>query len=264
MEKKAFTVRNAMVILCAAVVIIGMFLNWYLVEIDLGVLQLNDLIGKINAFTLPRMVFEIEDRLGVLAELLPDGFEMLKAWSVILSVLGAVTVAMFTSAIVFNLLRKNKYIDLLSFGAATGAIATVIIFSRVVMEVYSVTGAAAAGYNALSILMKTPWLIVLLGGAVTILCTEVVGSAFLGCIISLAEAVKRLIAYIVEWIKVVAENILFVLSDVAGAVAGVWFGTTVYSMCENAFVGVIAGLTAAGVLAAVCCFVAAKILGKKY
>ena len=263
MEKMVFTAKKFLTILLSVVVVIAMFLNWYPVDLELGGLQLGALIGKINAFTLSGKVFEIEDRLGVLAELLPDGFAALKTWSVVLTVLASVTVILYLCTIVFNLLKKDNYIDMISFAAAVGAIVTAILFSKVVKEVYSVTGVAAAGYNALTVLSKTSWLIALLGSAVTMAFTETIEYAILGFIIKLREAAVKLIAYIVEWIRVLTKNVAFLISDIAGAVVGIWFGKTIYYMSEMAFVGVIAGLAAAGVIAAVCCVVADKVFAKR-
>ena len=72
----------------------------------------------------------------------------------------------------------------------------------------------------------------------------------------LLEKIRNLIAYIVEWVVVIARNIDFLLSDVVGALVGIWLGKAVASVLGAVFPGVIVGLAVAGLAAAGCCAIA--------
>lgn len=56
----------------AVAAIVGMFGNWFALDLDLGYFQLNEILGKINPFTMVKGVGEVINSLGVLSAFLPE------------------------------------------------------------------------------------------------------------------------------------------------------------------------------------------------
>lgn len=52
MDKRSFPVRSILFILAGVVACVSLFRNWFPANLDLGVIQLEEVFGTVNPFTL--------------------------------------------------------------------------------------------------------------------------------------------------------------------------------------------------------------------
>lgn len=264
MEKRSIGLRSIFFIISAALVSICMLMNWFPVELDLGIVQFDDVFGTVNAFTLSGTVSKIEDTLGNLAGFLPEEFEMLKIKSAVLMVCAYATIASYICASAMHIVKKNIATDLASLGSAVLAIITSVAFSNLVKGVCTFTASSAAGNAAYDIVMQSPCVAVLFGGILSAICTEMVanwiGEQVVGVVGSIAATMLKIINIFVELIMAIAGNIGFVLSDCAGAFLGILVGAKFMEMTASLWLSVVVGLGVAGLAAGACMVVIDRVI----
>ncbi len=251
MEKRSLTLRDYIFIVAGVVVIVCMFLNWFPVDLDLGIAQFDDVLGKINAFTFANAIKELEENLGAWASALPEAYDQLKTLSTVLVAFAVVTIIIYVSAIVMHILRKDKYLNLLSAVASVCAIATSYMFYSIISGVYDYLDITALGYSAINTVMNSPCGIVMLAGLVSVACTDPVAEAIVSIVQGFISSIVKIVRYIGEWAKLIVNNIGYVVSDVAGAIAGIFVGSWLLNVTDSVLLAVIGGLAVAGVVAIV-------------
>lgn len=257
MEKRALTMRDYIVMAVGLVVIVCMFLNWFPVDLDLGVIEIDEVFGNINAFTLSKTLDEIEEHLGVWMFALPEEYGNLKAQGTALGILGVCTVIAYISVIVLNVLGKKKYVNAATLLAGVCAVITYYIFYSIASDFYNV-------YSATTVLAESPCTMVLLGGIATIACANPVAEVIAHMVTNIVDgfiaAIINIVNFIVEWVKLIANNIGYVVSDIVGGIAGVAFGSWLSNMTDSTLIAVIGGLIAAGVVAIACMTIVCRVI----
>ena len=274
MEKKTIGLRGILFILAAVLGTASMFTNWFPVNLDLGYIQLNEVLGKINALTLSKMVRELEEMLGALAAFLPPEFAQLKKWSTVLMGCGIITIALYVIGCALVITGKNEYRDAVAVSAGLGAIVTTVVFCALISAVYEATGAGAVKKDALSLVMDSPCKFVPVCGVLSIFTVEkcvpavrwmLCGAFKLAALIisrvvdnivlfgeKCAGAVLGMIRFIAEWAEILYSNIGYLLADLIGAGVGIFAGKIVADATGLVMLGVVLGMVAAGVTAAGC------------
>lgn len=263
MEKRPISPRRILSMFAGVLASVCMFMNWFPLELDLGIMQFNEVLGKVNAFTLPKTLHSIEEAMGMLTSFLPKEFRSLQIWSVVLAVCAVTTVVLNVSVIALYWLKKTDYIEYVIGIASVAAVSTVAIFCSLVTNIYDVIGAAEAGYNALSIVFKSPCLFVLVGSIVSGICTDTISEILVGWMYNIITAVRRCVAFILEWVDLLLNNIGFLASDIFGALVGILAGKWVVHATDSTLLSVVIGLFIAGVVATVCALLISKIFGRK-
>lgn len=263
MEKKSFGLRDIVFTLAGVLASVCMFMNWLPINIDLGVIQLNEVLGKINALTLSRIVYELEEALGMLAAYLPSEFAELKKWSTLLTGCAVVTLILYLVGIVLLVTGRTKYRNVVAVSASIGAIMTSIAFCSLVSAVYKAAGADAVKYSALSFVLESPCLITLLCGMISAMCTETATDILFAFAEKCVCATKGTVLYIAEWVEVIISNIGYLFSDLVGAFAGIMIGRWIVELVGVTLIGVLAGVVIAGMTAGVCMFVVSSVFERK-
>lgn len=249
MEKKSISVKDLLYMVLGIITCVCMLMNWFPVELNLGFAQLDEVFGTVNPFTLYGILSKLESALGIVAGLLPEGFHELKMSSMILLVCAAATVGLYATSIILGLRKKEKYKDLLSYAAAAAAIATAVGFCALIARVYSTVGGSLAESTALSVVLGSSCKYALIGAVVSVLF---VGEGF-------TELVANLVAAVLDWAKVLIDNVGYLVSDVAGAYVGLRIIMFVMAMTDSVILAVISGLAVAGVVAGGCCFIVSRV-----
>lgn len=241
-----------------ALAVICMFMNWFPVSLDLGVVRYDEILGRVNAINLFGVMSELEENLGALASVLPSGFHELKQGSANMVVCAVITIALYLVSS-YLICRKKKFMEFMMCAASAGAIITVIFFYSTVTKVYNAFDVGTYGKLAASIVFKSPCVITLLAGIVSGFCTETVSGVVMDAIgLSIAN-VKNLAMCILEWIEMFINNIGYLVSDIVGVYAGILVGKTIWTMTGSRLVGTLVGFAAAGLVACVCCGIVWKV-----
>lgn len=264
MKKATLTLRDYFFIAAGVIAIVCMFLNWFPVDLDLGIIQIDEVLGKINAFTFVGTIQELEDGLGVWVSVLPETYKQVKIWSAVLFVLAVVTVAAYISAIVLRILRNDKYVNALSVAASVFAAATSFVFFSIASDIYDFLNITAHGYKAIDIVVNSPCAIVVLAAIVSAVFTEPVTEVMRSIVASATDTIVSFVMCVVAWVKLIVNNIGYVVSDIVGAFAGVCVAGWLRNLTNSALLAVLAGLAAAGIVAIACmAFVCCVILKNK-
>lgn len=252
MEKRVMGIRDYLFMAAAVVIVVCMFLNWFPIELNLGVIQIDDALGNVNGFTFAGALKDLEEDLGVFASVLPEAYGQLKMWSVILLTLAVVTVSTCVASVTLRLLRKNKYENLLSIMTSGFAIATSCLFAKMVCGVYDYVGVTAYGINAMSVIAKGPCAIIVLSGFVAAVCTDLVAEAIGRIIDRVVVALANVVRGAAEWGKMIIQNIGYIISDAVGAIVGVFTGIWLENITDATLLAVVGGMIVAGIAAFTC------------
>ena len=122
---KKWSVATVVFCIAAAVVVISMFLNWLVIDLDLGYFQLNDIAEDINVFTLPGMLSDIKEVLSPWSAMLPKelvgGLETAAVFSYLSLVLGICAIVCYVLSVLCRVTGKNhaarlgRWADVLAF-----------------------------------------------------------------------------------------------------------------------------------------------------
>ena len=248
MEKRRLTIRDYLFVVVGAVIVACMFLNWFPVNLDLGIIQTEEVLGKINGFTLAGTIRGLEE-LGIFASALTEVFSRLKLWSAVLLVFTIVTVVAYISAMILRILRKGKYAELLSAAASIFAVITSWVFSAIARGIYDALGIDTYGFNAMTVVGRSPCIIVALAGIVSVVCTDFVAEAIARFVDGVLAAVVRAANTIAAWASVIFANIWYIVADIVGALVGVCVGKLLQSGTNSTILAVLVGMIAAGITA---------------
>lgn len=167
------TPKAIIFVVSAIVTIISMFGNWFSLDLDLGYLQLDDILGTVNVFRMPAALGEIEESIGIFSAFLPssvtDGFALLKFVSFVLMALGIAAIALYACA-AFLRLQTNDKTALFGRIAALCAALTGIGFIAMVAGLLNALDASSIIGNALGKILTGPCLITLIGAGVSAFC----------------------------------------------------------------------------------------------
>lgn len=157
----------------AIATIIGMFGNWFALDLDLGYFQLNDILGTVNPFTMSGSLGEIEDSLGVFAAFMPadvmDGIAMLKFISIILMVLAVGAIVLYVYA-AFLRFKENDQTARFGRLGALCALLTVVGFIGMVVGLLSALDVSSAIGSAIGKIFGSPCVFTLIGAMVSAYC----------------------------------------------------------------------------------------------
>ena len=159
--------------IAAILAILGMFGNWFALDLNLGYFQLDDILGTVNPFTMGGSLGELEDSLGMLAAFMPgefmDGLGMLRFFSYVLMVLAVVSIALYAYA-AFLRLKENDQCARFGKLAALCVILTVVGFIGMVLVLLSAMEITSVLGSALSTILISPCAITLACAVVTFFC----------------------------------------------------------------------------------------------
>lgn len=161
----------------AAVAIVCMFLNWFALDVDLVYLNLKDILGTVNVFTLPGALAEIKDGIGVLGALLPaeitDSLSGAHFVSVALMVAAIASIGCFGISVFFRLKEDDKCVNIGRLGAllaAVTAIGFIVLISTSLGGMLKAIGAAEAAENIMGIVLAGPCAFTLIGAEIAAFC----------------------------------------------------------------------------------------------
>lgn len=157
----------------AAATILSMFGNWFAIDLDLGYLRLDDILGTVNPFTISGAMGEIEESLGVLGAFMPsdvmDGLAMLKFVSIVLLILAIGAIVLYVYAAFLRLKENHQTMRFGRLGALC-ALLTVVGFTAMVMGLLFALEASSVIGSALGKILSGPCLITLIGAFVSSYC----------------------------------------------------------------------------------------------
>lgn len=169
-----YVTPKAIIFYTAAILaILGMFGNWFAIDLDLGYLQLNDVLGTVNPFTMGGALSELEDSLGMLSLFMPsdfmDGLGMLRFFSYVLMILAIVSIALYVYAALLRL-KENDRCARIGKLAAGCALLTVVGFVGMAVVLLSAMEVSSVLGSALGIILISPCAITLASACITIYC----------------------------------------------------------------------------------------------
>lgn len=167
------TPRAIIFYIAAIAAIVAMFGNWFALDLDLGYVQLNEVLGTVNPFTMVGALGDVEESLGVFSMLLPsdvlDGLAMLKFVSCVLMVLAIASIVLYAYAAFLRIKENDKTAR---FGklASLCALLTVVGFAGMVISLLSALDASSYIGSALGKILTGPCAVTLLCAVVTASC----------------------------------------------------------------------------------------------
>ena len=249
MEKRGLTIRDYLFMVAGVVVIVCMFLNWFPVELDLGIIQVEEVMGRINGFTFAGAIRGLEEELGIFAAALQEAFSWLKPRGAVLLVFTTVTVIAYVAAIVLRILQKEKCLEMLSAAASIFAVITSYLFCMIVRGIFDALDIAEYGINTMTVIGRSPCILVALAGIVSVACTDFVADAIVRFAEGVIAAVVCAAKAIAEWIKVIVANIGYIVADLMGALVGVGVGKLMNNALDSTILAVLIGIIVAGITA---------------
>lgn len=157
----------------AVIAVVCMFMNWLSLDLDLGYLQLHDILGTLNVFTLPGGIGEIKDALAGFSMFLPDGvmqgISAARFAGVVLMAVSIASIACYTYA---AFLRIKEDDNCAKFGklAALLAVLTVVGFVALIVVILNAIDASAAVGEILGKILTGPCVITLVAALVSAYC----------------------------------------------------------------------------------------------
>lgn len=260
MEERMNGPRKAISLIAAVVVIVCMILNWIPTSLHIGVVEIDNAFSHLNPIGLLKVVSDFDENFGVISTILPQEFDEIREQSVFLSVCAIISISLYICPGVLHLMRKTVRTDYLICAASAIAMITAVSFCTLVVDVFEMIGMGTLSHNIMSIILSGPCIGVLLGGAIGILCTEIVEEAILGGVGGIASVIMKLLINILEWAKVIRDNIGFVISDIVGAFTGIVIGRWIHAATSVTLLSVLVGLFVAGAIAASCMKIVCMVL----
>jgi len=242
MKKRQLSPRDIMYMIAGVVAIACMFLNWLPVELDFGMVQIEELFGKVNAFTFSGAVYELEENMGAWAIVLPDAYESLKMRSLFVVALAVMAIILYASAIAMRVMNWKKIRNLVSLGAAGCAIVTTYYFYSLISDLLGYLGIAANSVGLLGIMTQSPCAYIMLAGLVSIVCTDPVAEVLLMFLSSCISVLVRIETFCVEWVMLIVNNIGYVIADIVAVFAGLTAGGLLMKMVDLGVLAILVGL----------------------
>lgn len=157
----------------AAVTIFSLFGNWFDLDLDLGYLRLDDILGTVNPFSMAGALAEVEDSLGLFGAFMPgkvmDGLAMLKFISIALMVLAIGAIVLYVYAAFLRLKENDQTVRFGRLGALC-ALLTVVGFAGMIIGLLSALDASSVIGSALGKILTGPCMVTLIGAVVSGYC----------------------------------------------------------------------------------------------
>lgn len=164
------TTRAIIFYVCAVAVVIGMFGNWFALNLNLGYLQLNEVLGTVNPFTMVGALGEVKESLGMFGMFLPadvmNGLGALQFVSYVLMILAIGAVVLYAYAAFLRIKENDQTARFGKIGAVC-AIATVVVFIGMVVGLLVALDASSYIGGAIGKIMTGPCMITLICAAVS-------------------------------------------------------------------------------------------------
>lgn len=168
------TPRAIVFYVAAVVAILSMFGNWFALSVNLGYVQLNEVLGTVNPFTMVGALGDVEESLGVFSMLLPsevmNGLGVLRFVSCILMVAAIGAIVLYVYAAFLRIKENDKTAR---FGklASLCALLTVVGFIGMVIGLLTALDASAYIGSALGKILTGPCTVTLICAAITASCS---------------------------------------------------------------------------------------------
>lgn len=171
------TVKAIVFYISAAVTIVCMFLNWFPLDVDLAYLNLKDILGTVNVFTLPGALAEIKDGLNILGALLPnevmDGISGAHFVSIALMIVAIASIGCFGVSVFFRLKANDRCVNVGRLGAllaAAVAIGFIALISTSLGSMLNAIRADDVAGNVMGIILSGPCSFTLIGSVIAAIC----------------------------------------------------------------------------------------------
>lgn len=154
-----FVTKKAIVFYISSVLaIVTMFMNWLPLDIDLKYLKLRNVIGTMNAFTLPFALGDLKKGLGVFGSMLPEGYDIAQFFSVILILICGVAIVCYIIAIIFRAMGRDESVRIGKLGAVATTMGAVGFLVMACVAFSAVLGEGTI-FKVVGIVLKSPWTI---------------------------------------------------------------------------------------------------------
>lgn len=168
-----FTTKAILFCVSALVTVACMFLNWLSLDLDLGYLQLHDVLGTVNVFSLPGALGELKESLGILGAFLPaevmDGIGMAQFASIILMIAAIASIACYVVAVILRIRANDKCVTIGRIAAALAAVTVVGFVVLVAVSLNAMEASAVIG-EVLGQIIAGPSVFVLGGALISAIC----------------------------------------------------------------------------------------------
>ncbi len=164
LTKKAmgFYISSLLAVVC-------MFMNWLPIDLDFEFIELHNVFGTMNIFTLSGALGELKEGLGIFGSLLPEGYGITQFFGVVLMLIGVISIGCYAAAIVLRLMGKDEFVRLGKLGALTACVGSVGFLILACVCFRKVLGVGTLPEVAGTIL-KSPWSITLVCALVSAYC----------------------------------------------------------------------------------------------
>ena len=164
------TTRAIVFYITALLAVVGMFGNWFALDLNLGYVQLNEVLGTVNPFTIVGAIRDIEDALGMFSMFLPDeiirGLGIIKFAGCVLMVLSVASIVLYAFAAYLRLKENDKTVRVGKI-AALCAMVTVAVFIGLIIGLLVSLDASEYIGSAIGKILTSFCLITLLCSAIS-------------------------------------------------------------------------------------------------
>ena len=252
MEREKNKWNDVLFLVMGLFVIISMFANWFPINVDFGIPQLNVEFGVINGFTLCGKLIDMKEAFGTFGVLLPESFQEATSTSRVILACAVATILLYIGACALHFIKDRRYADVLSVAAPVCAIVTATMFRKTVLDFYAIAGVQGSEHLAGSMIMRSMWMTAMVAAVISLISTEYMVQVLASALTACVNRVISVVSGIGEWIRVLTMNIGYVISDVLGLAAGICIGMWLNNAAGNVVLTVIGSLAVTGIVAAVC------------
>lgn len=171
-SKAGLKPRAIVFYIAVAVTVTCMFFSWFALDLNLGYVDLGDMVGAINVFTLPGALTEIRDAISPVASLLPDDFTRGLGVAVVFGytamILGIGAIVCFALAVAHRVNNKENVVKLCGMATVATLLAAVIFTVLVCVIVTKLAGDMFTFY-ALGRVLGSPCALSIFGALVAII-----------------------------------------------------------------------------------------------
>ncbi len=156
----------------ALIAIVCMFTNWF--PLNMAFFDLEELVGSVSAFTLPGLLEELKDSVGIFGRLLPDevqrNFAVAQSMSYVLVIAQIAAIGLYGYAAYLRF-RGDEKAALMGRTASGLALLGAVGFLLLVIIAFSEIDGLSDGI--VSTVTGSPWIVTVLGAVVTMICSGV-------------------------------------------------------------------------------------------
>ncbi len=153
---------------------VSMFLNWFKMDLNLGIAYLEDVFGKVNVFTMPGAIGDAKEMLSVFGSLLPNdvtsalGTLQIACYALLVCAVAAIVMYAIAS---YLRIKQKKETDRMGKIASGLVLVTALGFVAVLIGCLNGIGAAEVAGSVMGSIVKSPWLFSVIGAIVTFVCS---------------------------------------------------------------------------------------------